>query len=152
LDFVENKVFAAARPKTQEGGLGHDVKLADAVKAATPLVDKSFTGQPLIEARLRMTMGASFWYLGDAKTAIEHVEKARALYAEHRGPDHPNTLKSMGNLANCYDAAGRHAEALKLREEVLARLKAALGPDHPDPLSSMGNLAISYAALGRTAD
>jgi hypothetical protein len=32
LEFVENKIFAAARPKDQEGGQGYDVKLADAVK------------------------------------------------------------------------------------------------------------------------
>src|SRR5262249_21178796 len=43
LDFVENKVFAAARPKNQEGGQGFDVKLVDAVKAALPFVDKGFT-------------------------------------------------------------------------------------------------------------
>ncbi|HEV3079719.1 MAG TPA: serine/threonine-protein kinase, partial [Gemmataceae bacterium] len=95
LDFVENRVFAAARPKDQAGGQGYDVKLIDALKAALPFVDKSFTGQPLIEVRLRMTMGNSFWYLGDAKTASEQFQAARQLYAEHRGPDHPDTLKCM---------------------------------------------------------
>ena len=36
LGFVENKVFAAARPKGQDGGLGYDVKLADAITASCP--------------------------------------------------------------------------------------------------------------------
>ena len=36
LGFVEDRIFAAARPKGQEGGLGYDVKLADAVAAALP--------------------------------------------------------------------------------------------------------------------
>ena len=36
------------------------------------------------------------------------------------GPDHPDTLRSMANLANSYTALGRHAEALRLREETLA--------------------------------
>src|SRR5262249_48330904 len=67
LDFVENKILAAARPKNEEGGMGYDVKLADAVKAVLPFVDRSFTAKPLIEARLRMTMGRSFAYLGDAR-------------------------------------------------------------------------------------
>ena len=58
----------------------------------------------------------------------------------------------MSNLANSYADLGRHAEALKLREETLALQKAKLGPDHPDTLSSMDNLAISYADLGRHAD
>ena len=86
LDFVEKKVFSAARPLDEGGGLGYDVKLADAVKAALPFVDKSFAAQPLIEARLRMTMGNSFLYLGDAKTAIEQLEAARDLYSSTSVP------------------------------------------------------------------
>jgi serine/threonine protein kinase/tetratricopeptide (TPR) repeat protein len=152
LDFVENKVFAAARPKDQEGGRGFDVKLADAVRAALPFVNKSFTTQPLIEARLRMSMGLSFMYLGDNKTAIEQYQAARQLYTQHRGPDHLDTLKSIGNVALASSAAGRFQEALKLREETLELMKAKLGPDHPDTLSSMHNLAISYAEAGRTAE
>jgi tetratricopeptide (TPR) repeat protein len=68
------------------------------------------------------------------------------------GPDHPDTLRSMHNLANSYKALGRHADALKLGEQTLALMKAKLGPDHPDTLASMHNLANSYKALGRHAD
>ena len=44
LGFVENKIFAAARPKDQEGGLGYDVKLADAIKAALPSIENEIPG------------------------------------------------------------------------------------------------------------
>ena len=54
LDFVENKVFAAARPEGQDGGLGQDVMLRRAIEAALPFVDQGLTNQPLIEARLRL--------------------------------------------------------------------------------------------------
>ncbi|HKI38753.1 MAG TPA: serine/threonine-protein kinase [Gemmataceae bacterium] len=60
LDFVESKVFAAARPKDQEGGMGYDVKLADALKASLRFVETRFKDQPLVEARLRLTLGNSF--------------------------------------------------------------------------------------------
>ena len=53
LDFVENKIFAAARPEGQAGGLGRDVTLRRAIEAALSFVDQSFRQQPLIEARLR---------------------------------------------------------------------------------------------------
>jgi serine/threonine protein kinase len=152
LDFVENKVFAAARPKDQEGGLGHDVKLADAVKSALPFVEESFAEQPLIEARLRMTMGRSFWFLGDAKTAIEQFQSARTLFTKQLGSDHPYTLTSMNNLAESYFYAGRTGEATKLHEETLWLRKATLGSDHPYTLRSMNNLATSYDAVGRTQE
>jgi tetratricopeptide (TPR) repeat protein len=58
----------------------------------------------------------------------------------------------MNNLSVSYNAAGRHADALKLRKEALALRQAQLGPDHPDTLNSVHNVAFSYAALGRHAD
>jgi hypothetical protein len=58
----------------------------------------------------------------------------------------------MSALGDSYEALGRHADALKIRQENLALRKAKLGPDHPETLFSMNNLAESYAALGRDAD
>jgi serine/threonine protein kinase/tetratricopeptide (TPR) repeat protein len=152
LDFVENRVFAAARPKDQEGGLRFDVKLVDAVRAALPFVESGFKDQPLIEARLRMTIGRSFLHLGKPEIALEQYQAARALYAEFLGPDHANTLKSMNDLANSYRALGRYDEAVKLHEETLALRKATLGRDDPQTLASMITLANSYHFLGRHAD
>jgi serine/threonine protein kinase/tetratricopeptide (TPR) repeat protein len=149
LSFVETKILAAARPKDQGGGQGYDVKLADAVKSALPFVDKSFTSEPLIEGRLRRTMGISFFYLGDAKTAIEQFQAAREIYTVHLGPDHPETLHSMNGLASAYYAAGRIQEALKLLEETHQLKSAQLGPDHVDTLKGMNNLALAYLAAGR---
>ena len=57
------------------------------------------------------------------------------------GPDHPDTLTSMNNLATGYQAAGKLDLALPLFEQTLKLRKAKLGPDHPDTLTSMNNLA-----------
>jgi serine/threonine protein kinase/tetratricopeptide (TPR) repeat protein len=151
LGFVENRVFAAARPEGS-GGLGRAVTLRKAIESALPSVDQSFPNQPLIEARLRLTLGQSFSLLGDDRTAAEQAVAARALYARYRGPDHPETLNSMDNLAWCYYSLGRNAEALRLFEETLALRKAKLGPEHPDTLKSMNSLANCWFVLGRRAD
>jgi tetratricopeptide (TPR) repeat protein len=152
LGFLEYRMFAAARPKGQPGGLGREVTLKEAVEAALPFVEKCFTDEPLIEARLRMTLAQSFWYLGEAQRAADQCQAARTLYTRHLGPDHPDTLRSMHCLARSYHDLGRYADALKLKEETLTLRKASLGPDHPDTLHSMNNLAITYVALGRHAD
>jgi serine/threonine protein kinase/tetratricopeptide (TPR) repeat protein len=149
LEFLERNVLAAARPEGQDGGLGWDVTLRKAVEAALPLAEKRFPDQPLIEARLRMTLVRSFGNLGEAKLAADQAERAWTIYSKQLGTDHPDTLSSMHGLANCYDGLGRHPDALKLREETLALMKAKLGPDHPHTLSAMHNLALSYATLGR---
>jgi serine/threonine protein kinase/tetratricopeptide (TPR) repeat protein len=152
LNFVEKKIFAAARPQDQEGGLSHEVTLRKALESALPDVARSFAGQPLIEARLRLTLGSSFMYLGEFKSAAEQFQAARTIYTRQYGPDHPDTLKSAHLLAGSYYELGRHADALKLHQENLARRKATLGPDHSDTLKSMLNLAVSYYKLGRHAD
>jgi serine/threonine protein kinase/tetratricopeptide (TPR) repeat protein len=152
LRFVENTLIAAARPEGRPGGFGPNVSLRKAVEAALPLVETSFRNEPLIEARLRLTLGASFTYLGERRKAAEQFEAARALYDRHRGPDHPDTLAAMNNLAQSYADLGRHADALRLHEQTLALLTAKLGPDHPDTWLSMNNLALTYTALGRHAD
>ncbi len=148
LGFVEHRVLSAARPD----GLGRTVTLRQAIDAALPAVAQEFAGQPLVEARIRQTLGTSYYQLGDPARAAEQYEASRALYARHRGPGDPDTLLSMSNLANCYSVLGRRAEALKLREQTLALRKTRLGPDHPDTLDSMHNLANSYFELGRLAE
>jgi serine/threonine protein kinase/tetratricopeptide (TPR) repeat protein len=152
LEFLEKRVLAAGRPKGHQGGLGPGVTLAEAVESALPFVGKTFRDQPLIEARLRLTLGQSFRYRGDAKIAAGQCRRALALYRKHLGADHPGTLRAMHDLARCYHDLGRYADALKLREQTLALRQARFGPDAPETLRSMGCLACSYAALGRPAD
>src|SRR5439155_15645572 len=41
LDFVVQRIIAAARPKGREGGLGSEVSLRAAIEAALPFVEKS---------------------------------------------------------------------------------------------------------------
>ena len=58
----------------------------------------------------------------------------------------------MNNLADTYSALGRHADALKLREETLALRRAKLGPDHPDTLITMSELVGNLVAANRSQE
>jgi serine/threonine protein kinase/tetratricopeptide (TPR) repeat protein len=149
LEFVESKIFAAARPEGQEGGLGHDVKLREALEAALPFVETRFKDKPLIEARLRRTIGVSFRQLGKENVAVQQFEVARALYEKYRGPTHRDTLTTMMNLANSYHELHMRREALDLREKTLGLQRATLGDDDDATLKSMNNLANSYDAFRR---
>ena len=65
------------------------------------------------------------------------------------GPEHPDTLHSMNNLAASYRSLGGAEQAAKLVEETLEIGKRVLGPEHPDTLKSMNGLGASYWSLGR---
>jgi tetratricopeptide (TPR) repeat protein len=149
LEFVERRVLAAAQPKEHPGGMGRDVTLRKAIDAALPTVAEGFAAQPLIEARLRRTLGQSYLDLGEPRTAAEQFRASRALYARQIGPDDPETLRSTHGLARSFHELGRVVEALKLLEETLTLQKARLGPDHPDTLRSMHDLAVTFQAQGR---
>jgi len=65
------------------------------------------------------------------------------------GADHPDTLRSIGNLANTYANQRRWNRAEQLEIQVVDMMKKVLGAEHPDTLRSMGNLAGTYADQGR---
>ena len=49
------------------------------------------------------------------------------------GPDHPDTLNTLNNLAAAYRAAGKLPEAIALFERVRDAQIARLGPTTPTP-------------------
>ncbi|KIW79863.1 hypothetical protein Z517_06478 [Fonsecaea pedrosoi CBS 271.37] len=89
---------------------------------------------------------------GWMKDALPLMEEVVALRKSVLGADHPDTLTSMGNLANRYSEAGRRVEALSLTEEVVVLYKSKLGADHPDTLRSIHNLANRYSEAGRRVE
>jgi len=91
--------------------------------------------------------------LGDgAPQDISAGEAVAADSARLLGPDHPDTLASVNNLAITCQEAGRKAEAVRLHERALAGRVRALGPEHPDTLASRNNLAIACQEVGRKAE
>ncbi len=118
VKFVQKQVFGVDLGEKQDRP-GSDLKLTEVVKAALPALSVQFQNQPLVEARLRSTVGTS--YLGvDDKVAREQFERVRAIFDEQRCPAHADMLSAMSHLADIYAKEGRVAEALKVREDVLA--------------------------------
>ncbi len=48
------------------------------------------------------------------------------------GPDHPDTVQSLNNLAFLYDSQGKYEQAEPLYQRALAIREKRLGPEHPD--------------------
>jgi hypothetical protein len=134
--------------KVKEGDRPLEAVLADRlVKAAGDLEGES-VGDPLAVAVLQVQLGWSLVSLGFAAQAVPMLEKARATIEAGLGPDHPDTLLAMKNLAAGYQSAGKLDRALPLLEETLQLTRAKLGPDHPETLTAMSNLAVGYGSAG----
>ncbi len=91
LKFFQEQVLAAARPEGQEGGLGREVTIRQAVDAAGPRIGEAFHDQPTVEAGVREAMGTTYYYLGEWSMAIRELERRRGalrVEARARSPRH----------------------------------------------------------------
>ena len=151
IDFLEKQILVAARDK-HNGGLGREATLRQALDAALPHLNESFAGQPLIEARLRRTMGLSFRSVGDDEQASEQFLRAHELYIAHKGRSHRDTISTSINLAWSFLAAGRQAEAARLAEETAEVLRATPDADPTHQLWLVELLAEIRVAEPSTVD
>jgi tetratricopeptide (TPR) repeat protein len=148
LDFVQTHVLAAGRPESQAGGLGVKTTIREAVDAAEPKIAGAFHDRPLVEAAVRHTLGYTYTYLRESEAAMAQHQRVLELRSKYLGPDHPDTLISMNNLAVAYVTAGQPRKAVPLLEQTLAKKKELLGPDHLETLNGMNNLALAYKKAG----
>jgi eukaryotic-like serine/threonine-protein kinase len=149
LAFFRDHVLEAVRPKDEEGGLGTDATIRQAIEKAEPEIAQAFADQPAAEAYIRKTMGLSYWHLGEFGPALRQTERALALNREFLGPDHLETLGTMNNLGLVLRALGRVDDARKIHEEALQRQRQVLGPEDPVTITSMHNLASTLRVLRR---
>lgn len=64
-------------------------------------------------------------------------------YLRVLGPQHPDTLASMTNLASTLDSEGRYQEAEQLQREIFEVQRRIIGAENLETLGSMNNLAYS---------
>lgn len=86
---------------------------------------------------------------GKYAEATPIAEQALTLAERALGREHPDTLKSVYNLASLYLAQGRYGEAEALYRRALEAQERVLGKEHPQTLLSVNNLAALYYAQGR---
>jgi len=116
---------------------------------AVGTLEEKFSEQPLIEARLRSTIGVTYRELGLYQAAEPEIERAVETQKRVLGDDHPDTLRSMYNLGVVHYTQGRYDEAETIYIETLEAQERVLGDDHPDTLWTMNSLGWMYLVQGR---
>jgi tetratricopeptide (TPR) repeat protein len=93
---------------------------------------------------------------GSVNRSMGRYEQAEQLFQQcldikNRvyGPDHPDTLSSVEEVAIVFQYQGRYEAAEPLLQRVLDTRTNALGPDHSDTLSSVNNLAALHQHQGK---
>jgi tetratricopeptide (TPR) repeat protein len=91
----------------------------------------------------RLLDRAAGYSLGRAaySQAAQLIRDAVAMLEKALGPEHPDTAKSLNDLALVLKEKGDFAAARPLQERALAITEKARGPEHPDTATNLNNLA-----------
>jgi hypothetical protein len=135
-------IFRDLDPRAEEkGGPNLRLQMSQHMEKAAAQLNEAAIGDPLTAARLRYTLGMSLNTLGLAREAISLLDNAYQTQETILGPNDPDTLKSMFQLALAYHATWQPERSVGLLEQCLERQKAQFGPHHPDTLKTLNSLA-----------
>ena len=118
-DFLQNKLLGQADVTAQANALLEAGESSAAAKQnptirelldraagelAEAKIEANFPNQPLLQAELLRTVGDTYRGVGESERAIGFLQRSLAPSKAKLGPEHPDTLASMNNLAAAYQA------------------------------------------------
>ena len=151
-EFLRNDLLAQASANQQarpDNKPDPDLKVRTALDRAAVGIDGKFDKEPLVEAAIRQTIGATYRDLGLHAEAERQVERALALRRQESGEQDPETLRTANELAFLYRRQGNYARAEALFNNVLETQRRVLGDEHADTLQTMVSLAGLYQDQGK---
>ncbi|KAJ7300697.1 hypothetical protein DFH08DRAFT_828209 [Mycena albidolilacea] len=129
----------SARPR-------YDIQLGSL--AICPHVELALQMDAEVALVFKERYGSILWEAGKYKQCEKLMEGVLEKQKQVLGDNHPDTLRTMGNLAWTYSCLGEHQKAKEFNLTVLEKKKQVLGNNHPHTLHTMGNLAWTYSDLG----
>jgi tetratricopeptide (TPR) repeat protein/tRNA A-37 threonylcarbamoyl transferase component Bud32 len=133
----------------KKGGPSLKEQLLGRLDQAAAQLKAEAIGDPVVVARLQLTLADTYLRLGEMQKALELYLKARQTLQGEVGPDHVDTLRATEGLAGVYHEVGRLEEAVPLYEAVLRKRQDKLGGDHLDTLVIMSSLGDAYRKTGQ---
>ena len=116
-------------------------------------LESEFPGAVSDEDRLRLhaALASAYGRIGDYRQAQRHARQELSLRARLQGPEHPDTLTTLGKFAIWTWRAGDPAAARDMYASLLPVIERVVGPEHLDTLTIRGNLAYCTAEAGDLA-
>ncbi len=141
--FVQN-LFESLDPQNTAG---MDTELLKTMLDQGALKAQELIDEPVIEARIRVTLGKTYRSIGSYEKAQTELE--RALNLEIENEDSFSRLQAMKEIAMVHEALGNYVEAEPLLENLLTQKANELGQEHDQVLDIRINLAKVYRRIGK---
>jgi non-specific serine/threonine protein kinase/serine/threonine-protein kinase len=147
-EFLTKDLLAQASTMNQSEP-DPDIKVRTVLDRAAGNIEGRFQSEPEIEAAIKNTVGAAYSDLGLYPEAARQLQSAIDIRRKTLGPEHVDTLASMGQLAALYRDQGRMNDAERLEKTVLEGQRRTLGPEHPNTFRTMDALQTVYLREGK---
>jgi tetratricopeptide (TPR) repeat protein len=142
-------IFKVSDPSER---VGNTVTAREVLDKAAQDIDTGLSKDPELQARMMHVMGNAYLNLGLHQRAQSLFERSIKVGSSVLGPENPETLNAMKNLAWALFQQGQLAEAESLQRKVLDAQRRVLGPEKLDTLESMGALAVISDERGNHAE
>ncbi|MFO0980782.1 MAG: serine/threonine-protein kinase [Planctomycetota bacterium] len=144
--FLEN-LFETPDPERAQGKevTARDLLMRGAIAIARDDLD------PLVQARLRETIGGAYYGLGRYDEAEPLYRQALDAYTRLLGEGELEMIRICNRLAMNYQLLERYQDAQPLYERALELARRYRGDDDQETRSTLSNLASLYAAQDRYA-
>jgi non-specific serine/threonine protein kinase/serine/threonine-protein kinase len=128
---------------------GSTVTAREILDRGAAKIDDELKDEPLIQAKLLLTLGRVYQSLGLESSARPLLEKSVALRRRLLGEHDADTLESLDALATALQDQGKLAEAETDFRAVLAGRRSVLGDADADTLISANNLGLLLQQEGK---
>jgi len=149
LNFFLENILIAGSPEGEEGGLGRNATLREAVAAAEAKISETFGTRPLLEAQIRGVLGDTYHRLGETTAALAQHQRAYEILKVSVGENDERRLAVWSNVAFDMSALGRVKDAQHIYQEVLTRSTERMGETNHHTIRAMNNLAEADLTLHR---
>ena len=126
--------------------LGRELTARQVLDGGATRLREALADQPLVHARLALTLGDIYAKLGLWDQAIAQSEESLRLRESKLGPDDLLVAESLDQMAKVLRASRRDSEPLLRR--ALAIRETRLGADSLDVANTLNNLAVLEASRG----
>jgi tetratricopeptide (TPR) repeat protein len=116
---------------------------------ATEKLEGKFENQPLIEARIRTTLGQRYLNINKPELAREHLERAYQIYLQYYGPKHPGTVKTVNLICWIDFQEGRYDKAIQQWTEQIEITRTGNGELKGLGMMFMMNIGQTYVYLDK---
>jgi eukaryotic-like serine/threonine-protein kinase len=143
------RTFKVSNPSEARG---NTVTAREILDTASAEIDTSLTHDPELQAQMLSAMGEVYDNLGLYARAQVLEQKAVDIRRRVLGPENPETLNAMSDLAYALLEQGHLNEAETLQRQSLDAQMKVLGPENPDTLKSISNLGRILWSKHRVAE